>query len=180
MKKRENTKIPEFPSLEEEREYWEARGPLAEGRKGRINKPKPRQKRSSFLAVRLTGQELTRLRDIAARQGLGPSTFARLVLTSTIEYHGVMPRRITAEQLKDALEENFPQSVKQQAEDISRTISIGNPPFLLEIGKLTSEEWEDFTLQFISSILAMAGVQLVTSKDVDKMELKTETTKVEK
>ena len=84
--KRTGTKtIPDFKTLEEEREYWEARGPLAEGYRGRVSKPKAGQKRSSFLSVRLTGEELTRLRDIAAKQGLGPSTFARLVLTSAIE-----------------------------------------------------------------------------------------------
>jgi hypothetical protein len=78
-------KIPEFKSPEEEREYWESRGPLAEGHKGTIHKPGTRQKRSSFLAVRLTGEELTKLRDIASRQGIGTSTYARMMLTSAIE-----------------------------------------------------------------------------------------------
>ena len=39
MKKKRNNDIPEFKTLEEEREYWEARGPLADGHKGTINKP---------------------------------------------------------------------------------------------------------------------------------------------
>ena len=85
MKRRGETKIPKFKSLEEEREYWEARGPLAEGHKGRISKPKPGQKRSSFLSIRLTGEELTQLRDMAAKFGMGPSTYARQVLRLTIE-----------------------------------------------------------------------------------------------
>ena len=80
----QNKKIPKFQSLDEEKEYWEARGPLALGHKGRINNPD--QKRSSFLSVRLTDEELTQLRDIAAKQGLGPSTFARLILTSVIKH----------------------------------------------------------------------------------------------
>ena len=79
------TKIPEFKSLEEEREYWEAHGPLAKGHKGRIHRPKPDQKRSSFLSIRLTGEELTRLRDMAAKLGTGPSTYARQVLKLAIE-----------------------------------------------------------------------------------------------
>ncbi|MBA7660932.1 hypothetical protein ES703_68938 [subsurface metagenome] len=79
------TKIPEFKSLEEEREYWEAHGPLAKGHKGRIHRPKPNQKRSSFLSIRLTGEELTRLRDMAAKLGTGPSTYARQVLKLAIE-----------------------------------------------------------------------------------------------
>jgi len=85
MKRGTDTKIPEFQSLEEEREYWEARGPLAEGQKGRINKPKPGQKHSSFLSIRLTGDELTQLRDMAAKCGMGPSTYARQILKLTIE-----------------------------------------------------------------------------------------------
>jgi len=84
---------------EEEKEYWEARGPLAEGRKGRINKPEG-QKRSSFLAVHFTGDELTRLRDIAAKYGLGPSTFARIILTSAIGHQNKAPKCITHEPSK--------------------------------------------------------------------------------
>ena len=78
-------KIPEFKTLEEEREYWDARGPLADGHRGRWNIPKPGQKHSSFLAVRMTGAEITKLRDIAAKQGLGISTYARILLTKAIE-----------------------------------------------------------------------------------------------
>ena len=85
MKRRDSNKIPEFRTLEEEREYWEARGPLAEGHRGRVNRPHPKQKRASFLSVRLTGEELTQLRDVAAKIGMGPSTFARYLLKQTIE-----------------------------------------------------------------------------------------------
>jgi len=85
MNKKSETKIPEFKSLDEEREYWEARGPLTEGHRGRINRPKPGQKRSSFLSIRLTGEELTQLRDMAAEFGMGPSTYTRQVLKLAIE-----------------------------------------------------------------------------------------------
>ncbi len=92
MKKQEGNKIPEFQSLEEEKKYWEARGPLAEGRKGRINRTKVGQKRSSFLVVRLTGEELTRLRDKAATYGIGPSTFARILLTLGVNRETILPQ----------------------------------------------------------------------------------------
>jgi len=165
MKGQRDTKIPKFQSIEEEREYWEARGPLAEGHKGRISKPKTRQKRSSFLAVRLTGEELTRLRDIAAKRGIGPSTFARILLTSVIEHQSKLPKHVTLDDLQDALEANLPQPLKEKAETIAKAISIGDPPFLLEINKVTRDEWEEFLLQFISSFLAIAGVEVVTSED---------------
>ena len=112
MEEKVDRGIPEFQSLEEERKYWEARGPLAEGQKGRINKPESGQKRSSFLAVRLTGAELTQLRDIAARQGLGPSTFARLILTSAIERQGESSRYVTMNELKEIVERRLPQLVR--------------------------------------------------------------------
>jgi len=85
MNRKSETKIPEFKSLDEEREYWEARGPLAKEHKGRINRPKPGQKRSSFLSVRLTGEELTQLRDMATEFGMGPSTYVRQILKLAIE-----------------------------------------------------------------------------------------------
>ena len=85
MNRKSEAKIQEFKSIDEEREYWEARGPLAEAHKGRINRPKPGQKRSPFLSIRLTGEELTQLRDIAAKLGVGPSTYVRQILKLAIE-----------------------------------------------------------------------------------------------
>lgn len=84
MKTRKSTGIPDFKSLDEERTYWESRAPLAAGNTGRMVSPRQGQKRTSFLAIRLTGEELTRLRDVAAKQGLGPSTFARAVILRTL------------------------------------------------------------------------------------------------
>jgi hypothetical protein len=100
--KRKGTVIPNFKSLKEEKVYWEARGPLAEGRTGRVNKPGRTEKRSSFLVIRLTGEELTHLRDIAAEQGLGPSTFARLALKRAIERDSVR-QQSTGNELADKL-----------------------------------------------------------------------------
>ncbi len=74
---------PRFSSLEEEDEYWKTHSPLDEGYEGEVQKSK--QQRSSFLSVRLTGDELTKLRDIAAKFGTGPSTYARHVLNSIIQ-----------------------------------------------------------------------------------------------
>ena len=70
--------------LEAERCHYESIGPLADGNRGRIHKPDDR-KRSSFLCVRLTGTELTKLRDIAGKRGLGPSTLARLLIITEVD-----------------------------------------------------------------------------------------------
>ena len=85
MERKEENKLPEFQSLEEEKEYWEARGPLAEGRKGRINKPKADQRRSSFLSVRLTGEEITDLREVAAIFYTTPSELARGAILGSVK-----------------------------------------------------------------------------------------------
>lgn len=70
---------PKFSSMEEEDKYWEAHSPLDEGFEGEVETSE--QKRSSFLSVRMTGDELSQLRDAAAKLGLGPSTYARSILT---------------------------------------------------------------------------------------------------
>ena len=85
MEREKKNKIPEFQSLEEEKEYWEARGPLAEGRKGIINKPRLGQKRSSFLSVRLTGEEITALREVAAIFFTKPSELARGAILDSVK-----------------------------------------------------------------------------------------------
>ena len=70
---------PKFSSIGEEEKYWETHSPLDEGFEGEVETSE--QKRSSFLSVRMTGDELSQLRDVAAKLGLGPSTYARLILT---------------------------------------------------------------------------------------------------
>ncbi len=169
MKGKRDTGIPEFHSLEEEKEYWEARGPLAEGHKGRINKPK--QKRSSFLAVRLTGDELTRLRDVAASKGLGPSTFARLLLTSVITRDSKLPKNVTLDELKDILEKHLPQSLRVRAENLLKDASIGDPdnPAFSFFDRSQMGELGELGLKAVSILLAMYGVQVIT-EDHDKYE----------
>jgi hypothetical protein len=152
---------PKFTSLEEERKYWEAHGPLAEGYKGKIQRS--RQKRSSFLAVRMTGEELTKLRDIAAKQGLGPSTFARIVLTSAIEHQGKSSKLVTL----DELIEKLPQTVKEKAEEFTKAVAIGDPnrPSLIIMNTDQLNKMEELTRILLGALLSAAGVQLITSED---------------
>ena len=73
---------PEFSSLEEEEEYWKTHSPLDEGYEGEVQTSP--QKRASFLSIRLTGDELSELRDVASKLGMGASTFARLVIRTAV------------------------------------------------------------------------------------------------
>jgi len=55
------------------------------------------------------------LRDVAAKQGLGPSTFARIVLTSAIERQS-QPDIITLTELKNMMENFLSQSTMEKHE----------------------------------------------------------------
>ena len=168
MEGKRDTGIPEFESLEEEKEYWEARGPLAEGHKGRINKPKSAQRRSSFLAVRLTGEELTHLRDMAAKQGLGTSTLARLLLTRAIEKEDCVPEVVNSDDIMSRMYSNLSQTDKDKLESFIKDVAIGdtdNPLALIFAGK--RKDWEESTLLFLKCLLGLLGVRVVAPKMED-------------
>ncbi len=172
MEKKGDTKIPEFQSLEEEKEYWETRGPLAEGHKGRVNKPKAGQKRSSFLAVRMTGEELTRLRDVAARQGLGPSTFARLLLTRAVECQVSLPKAATSDEIMSKSADKLSED-KGTFERILKDIAIGdpdNPALLVFSGQ--RKTWEDISSLFLKRVLELLGIQVVIPPKEDYQKMK--------
>jgi len=171
MKKKENSKMLEFQSLQEEKEYWEARGPLAEGHKGKINKLKTGQKRSSYLAVRLTGEELTQIRDIAARYGIGPSTFARLLLTSVIgEQRNLVKRIVTLDELKDSFLSNLPQDIKDKLVKFVDETSIGEMPPMLLIDSQNVRQAEELTWQMLIAFLRALGFQVVTPEQGKRKE----------
>lgn len=167
MEREKDATIPKFASLEEEREYWESRGPLAEAHKATVNRPRPRQKRSSFLAVRFTGEELTRLRDTAAQLGLGPSTFARLVLISALENPERWRKLVTLDQIKERLESNLTQDTKDLIARFATTTTIGdaNSPSLLLMDATQMKQAEELALPILRVLLATAGVQLITPED---------------
>lgn len=176
MKRAVDTGIPEFNSLDKERDYWEAHGPLAEGRKGKINKPRAGQKRSSFLAVRLTGAELTALRNIAAKLGLGPSTFARIVLTSTIKSGGELPKRIiTGDNFAKSLENNLPETVRERFKELFKSTAIGGDledPALIIIDAGQRKKLEELMWPFFAAICESAGIKLITSDNTKYQKVK--------
>src|SRR4030042_450668 len=80
--------------LKEEDEYWKTHSPLDEGYEGEIQETK--QNRSSFLSVRLTGEELSLLKDLADNVGMKPSTFVRQLLIESIKKNNGMPHTARA------------------------------------------------------------------------------------
>ena len=81
--KKKEYPVPKFHDLEEEDKYWQSHSPLMEGYEGKVQKKK--QNRASFLSIRLTGEQLAQLREIATHYGLGPSTYARQLLIQGME-----------------------------------------------------------------------------------------------
>ena len=122
----------------------------------------------------MTGEELTQLRGIAAERGLGPSTFARLLLTSAIKSGGKLPRTVTWDEVKDSLETNLPQSIRDKAEALAKASAIGDPdnPSLLVLDVSQMKEAEELVKSLFKALLSMAGVQVITPQDKEYGKLR--------
>jgi len=100
--KKEQYPNPSFNSAEEEAEYWEKHSPLAEGYKGTVQQK--HQKRSSYLALRLSDEELEQLRDAAQQAGIGPTVLARnLILKGLKAERDLLSRLEALEQKVESL-----------------------------------------------------------------------------
>lgn len=165
---------PQFETEEKEAEYWDTHSPL-----DLAAKPKPQRVRLSGsknrpITIRLDSESRSKLDKLADKQGLGPSTFARLILMSVIEQAEKVPKRLTLDDLIDVLDKNLPQSLKDQAESLAKAISIGDPenPALLVIDRPQMKDWEALVLKFISALLTAVGVQVITPEDSKYEKLK--------
>ncbi len=89
MRKEENGMIDEFESEEKEAEYWDTHSPLDLVAEPKLRKVRVSAVKERPITIRLDSVRRARLNQLAAKSGLGPSTFARLVLTRAIENMGV-------------------------------------------------------------------------------------------
>jgi hypothetical protein len=94
---------PKFKTIEEEEQYWATHSPLDEGYEREVGKGE--QKLTSILTVRLTGEEITDLRDIASELGMGPSTYARMVLKMVIKEHKLSKKSVKSSKNKTAVDD---------------------------------------------------------------------------
>lgn len=92
--KKEQYPNPTFTSIEEEAEYWEKHSPLAEGYKETVQQKQ--QKRSSYLALRLSAEELKQLRDAAQQAGIGPTILARNLILKGLKAERDLVSRLEA------------------------------------------------------------------------------------
>jgi hypothetical protein len=165
----------QIKAMEKEREYWEARGPLEKGARGRINEPVPKENRSSFLSVRLSGKELTQLRDLADRYNLGPSTFARQALVSLIgnaealKNRNIEPKKILFDEICDALVAKTPQMFREQLMNLLLSSTEGeleNPSSII-IDKSKMRECLEMSVKFMSLLAETVNpdIKVVTPFD---------------
>lgn len=150
MKKED--KIPEFNSLEEEKAYWEERAKAP----GRWIENKP-QKRSSFLAVRLNGEEITRLRDAAAKQGVPLSTFTRQALVKAGETKKTMTLTQAIELLASGITDEDRERLKSMYDSIAIP-SLENPMLLY----FDKNDMNQAMYILVKAIYATQGVQVET------------------
>lgn len=174
---------PRFGSVEEEDKYWATHSPLDEGYAGEIQKGK--QKRSSFLTIRLTGEELTQLRDLSSARGMGPSTFIRTLIKAAL---------IPGEQAQLAVSEGAQQlrSIVQKlvydkkggetsvAKDkaIKKYTATQEAFCILELSKapITQEKMNaltaTITLNILDKFISNACVKVITPGDAGFSEIK--------
>jgi methanol corrinoid protein len=112
--------MPKFETEEQEAEYWDTHSPLDIEAEPKAQKVRLRGAKDRPITIRLDSESRLKLNKLAAERGLGPSTFARLILTSVIE------RR-----------EKMPQSLDNPTLEETRTVETA--PVLQEVGKFVVE-----------------------------------------
>jgi hypothetical protein len=174
---------PKFGSIEEEEKYWTTHSPLDEGYSAEIQKKK--QKRSSFLTIRLTGEELTQLRDISSSKGMGPSTFIRTLIKDVLSprEQAELALSESAQQFQSILQDlaydrkaGGTSSVKDKAKEQYRAfneafciLQLSKAPITHEIfNNLTAAITQNIFNQFVSN----ACVKVITPDDPEYDEMK--------
>jgi predicted DNA binding CopG/RHH family protein len=147
---------PKFGSAEEENKYWATHSPLDEGYEGTIQKEK--QKRSSFLTIRLTGEELTQLRDISSSRGMGPSTFIRTFIKNALT---------PGEQAELTLSK----SGQQLQSIVQKLVSDKKAGGTLVVKDKAKEQYEVHPEAFCILQLSKACVKVITPDDVEFDEI---------
>jgi len=118
-------------SLNGEREYWENRGPLVKGTRSQFVKPNSTQRLESFLSIRLSGKELTQLRDVANKCNRAPSALAREILIAALNYLNRPSQTddqtmINIEDLCNDFISNLPQSYIEKIKGLMESSSVGD------------------------------------------------------
>jgi antitoxin component of RelBE/YafQ-DinJ toxin-antitoxin module len=167
--------LPQFETEEQEAEYWNSHSPLDLAVEPKAQKVRVRGAKDKMITIRLDSESRSKLDRLATEQGLGPSSFARLILMSVIKQGGKLPKHITLDELKNMLEEITPRSIKERAALLVKEAAIGDPdkPAFLIFNQSQIDEWGELGLQAICALLAMYDVQVITQEHAKYKEIKT-------
>jgi len=86
-----------------------------------------------------------------------------------------LPKRITLDELKNMLEA-MPQSIKERADSLVKSATIGDPdnPTIFLLDKSQIEEWGELGLEAVCTLLAMYNnIQVITQEHTKYREVKT-------
>ena len=167
--------MPQFETEEQEAEYWDSHSPLDLAAEPKAQKVRVRGVKDRPITVRLDSESRSKLDRLAAKRGLGPSSFARLILMSVIEQGDKLPKRITLDELKHMLEEITPRLIKDRADLLIKEAAIGDPnnPVFLFLNQSQIDEWGELGLQAICALLARYDVQVIGQEHAKYKEVKT-------
>ena len=111
--------------------------------------------------MRFNEQELQRLREAAAEQGIGASTLVRILVNQALKPLSTGPRRMTSDEFREVMALTLSRMDKRGLDVLLEDVSIGNPddPMLL-IWAGKSKKWEEFTSQFLKALLSSLDIEV--------------------
>ena len=124
-----------------------------------------------LIAVRFNEQELQRLREAAAEQGIGASTLVRILVNQALKPLSTGPRRMTSDEFREVMASTLARMDKRELDVLLKDVSIGNPddPMLL-IWAGKSKKWEEFTSQFLKALLASLDIEVTLPENKEVIE----------
>ena len=128
-----------------------------------------------LIAVRFNEQELKRLREAAAEQGIGASTLVRILVNQALKPLSAGPRRMTSDEFRDVIASTLARLDKDKVNNLLKDVSIGNPdaPMLLVWAGQT-HKWGEFTSLFLKALLASLGVEVSLQENEKLIEVEGE------
>jgi hypothetical protein len=120
-----------------------------------------RSKFTELIAVRFTTDELSRLQESAADQGIGASTLVRILVNQSLKPVSPKPRKMTIDEFREVMSTTLDRLDKKKTESFLKEISVGNPndPALLVWAGQT-QKWEEYTSLFLQALLGALGVEV--------------------
>lgn len=136
--------MPQFETEEQEAEYWNSHSPLDLTTEPKAQRVRVKGAKDKPITIRLDSMSRTKLEKLAADQGLGPSTFARLILMSAIEYREKLPKPITYDRSDYRLEPASPQTIAEEQvvnNKIGRSISTAEMKLQEALNQALDGDW---------------------------------------